>query len=425
MKGYAIIILAVAALAASCSGCKEKPKATESVVEKTDTTALIIMQLQKCSRLYTAEYDIHKIVTHSDEKRLKGKLFDHEFDVRMPLGDRKIAIPINVRLKAYVDFGSFGEENVSRKGNKIEVTLPDPRVVVTSSKVDHDEIKQYIDLTRSRFTDAEMTNFENQGREAVVKSIPQLGIINTARDNAAQVIIPMIVKMGYDEKDITVTFRKDYEWKIEKLMDIKKTILALLKQFRLQITLGIVGIVAVLALLSWLSHTVSTSSVEIVGNDSIDITPQQIQSIKAIGQWEFLAINDEVMVDTVRRGIFSDDHLTRIYYGTLRLGVDMHRTKPGWIEAHGDTIVVTLPPVGLLDEEFIDETRTKSFYESGKWDAKARKELLAKAYRKMRADCLTPKNIEIAQNNADLQMRNIMKAMGFNTVAIRFSKDNK
>ena len=219
MKGYAIIILAVASLAASCSGCKEKPKETESVVEKTDTTALIIMQLQKCSRLYTAEYDIHKIVTHSDEKRLKGKLFDHEFDVRMPLGDRKIAIPINVRLKAYVDFGSFGEENVSRKGNKIEVTLPDPRVVVTSSKVDHDEIKQYIDLTRSRFTDAEMTNFENQGREAVVKSIPQLGIINTARDNAAQVIIPMIVKMGYDEKDITVTFRKDYEWKIERLKD--------------------------------------------------------------------------------------------------------------------------------------------------------------------------------------------------------------
>ena len=90
---------------------------------------------------------------------------------------------------------------------------------MTSSKVDHDEIKQYIDLTRSRFTDAEMTNFENQGREAVVKSIPQLGIINTARDNAAQVIIPMIVKMGYDEKDITVTFRKDYEWKIERLKD--------------------------------------------------------------------------------------------------------------------------------------------------------------------------------------------------------------
>lgn len=204
-------------------------------------------------------------------------------------------------------------------------------------------------------------------------------------------------------------------------MNIKKAILSLIRQFRLQITLCLIGIVAAIAILSWLSHTVRTASVEIVGNDSIDITPQQIQSIKAIGQWEFLAINDEVMVDTVRRGIFSDDHLTRIYYGTLRLGVDMHRTQPGWIEAHGDTIVVTLPPIGLLDDEFIDETRTKSFYESGKWDAKARKDLLAKAYRKMRADCLTPSNIEIAQNNADLQMRNVMKAMGFNNIAIRFS----
>ena len=135
--------------------------------------------------------------------------------ILLPLGDRKIAIPINVRLKAYIDFAAFSKENVSRNGNKIEVTLPDPKVVVTSSKVDHDEIRQYVDLTRSRFIDAEMSNFENQGREAVVKSVPQLGIISTARDNAAQVIIPMIVSMGYDEKDITVTFRKDYEWKIE------------------------------------------------------------------------------------------------------------------------------------------------------------------------------------------------------------------
>lgn len=207
-------------------------------------------------------------------------------------------------------------------------------------------------------------------------------------------------------------------------MNIKKAILSLIKQFRLQITLCIIGIVAVLALMVWINRTIKTSSVEIVGNDSIDITPQQIQSIKAIGQWEFLAINDEVMVDTVRRGFFSDDQLVRIYYGTLRLGVDMHRVQPGWIEAKGDTIVVTMPPIGLLDEDFIDETRTKSFYESGKWDAKARKALLDKAYRKMKSDCLTPSNIDIAQNNADLQMRNVMKAMGYNNITIRFSDNS-
>lgn len=190
-----------------------------NVVERTDTTAVLIMQIQKCSKLYTAEYDIHKIVTHSDEKRLKGKLLNHNFDVRMPLGERKIAIPINVKLKAYIDFTAFGKDNVTIKEGKIEITLPDPRVAVTSSKVDHDEIRQYVDLTRSRFTDAELSNFEQQGRQAVVNSIPQLGIISTARDNAAQVIIPMIVKMGYDEKDITVTFRKNYEYIVEQQKD--------------------------------------------------------------------------------------------------------------------------------------------------------------------------------------------------------------
>ena len=204
-------------------------------------------------------------------------------------------------------------------------------------------------------------------------------------------------------------------------MNMKNVFLTLLKRFWLQISLCIIGIVAALAILSWLSHTVKTASVEVASNDSIDITPQQIQSIKAIGQWEFLAINDEVMVDTVRRGIFTDDHLVRIYYGTLRLGIDMHRVKPGWIVAKADTISVTLPPVGLLDDDFIDETRTKSFYESGKWSPSVRKTMLDKAYRKMKAHCLTASNISIAEGNADLQMRNMMKAMGFNNVTIRFS----
>ena len=202
-------------------------------------------------------------------------------------------------------------------------------------------------------------------------------------------------------------------------MEIRKTLLEILKKSWWQISLTIIGIIAVLSVLSWLRNTIETASVEIVSDNNIDITPEQIQAIKAIGQWEFLAVNDEVMVDTVRKGIFSDDHLVRIYYGTLRLGIDMHRVGPQWIEAHGDTISVTLPPVGLLDNDFIDEARTKSFYESGRWDKSVRNALYRKAYDKMLSRCLTAQNVSIAENNADLQMRNVMKAMGFNIVTIR------
>ena len=184
----------------------------------------------------------------------------------------------------------------------------------------------------------------------------------------------------------------------------------------------LICVAVIIGVIAWLNRN-NTIGIQ-TSDQGITISKAQIESVRNIGEWEFLAINHEGMIDSVRRGIFYDDQLVRIYYGTLRLGIDMHRVKPDWIVAKGDTIAVTLPPVGLLDEDFIDETRTKSFYERGKWTPEARKAMRAKAYRKMKADCLTKKNIEIAQNNADLQMRNIMKSMGFNNVTIRFD-DNK
>lgn len=182
----------------------------ETLPRSIDTVPMLVMQIQKCSRLYTAEYDIHKIVTHDDVKRLKGTVAGHDFDIRLPLGDRKIAIPIDAKLKAYIDFSSFSEKNVKRNGRKIVVTLPDPKVTLTSSKVDQKNVKEYVGTIRSHFSDAEMTAFERQGREAIIASIPRLGIIETARENAASVLIPMIEMMGYEEGDITVTFRKDF-----------------------------------------------------------------------------------------------------------------------------------------------------------------------------------------------------------------------
>ena len=53
-----------------------------------------------------------------------------------------------------------------------------------------------------------------------------------------------------------------------------------------------------------------------------------------------LAINDEELVDTVRKSIFVDRELVRIYYGTLRLGIDLHKAKPQWLHVENDSIVV-------------------------------------------------------------------------------------
>jgi uncharacterized SAM-binding protein YcdF (DUF218 family) len=129
------------------------------------------------------------------------------------------------------------------------------------------------------------------------------------------------------------------------------------------LSLAAIGIVLILLVLlvGWIYRDIKTTRLRIGANQQIDITPQQIQSIKEIGEWEFLSISDEEMVDTIRHGIFSDDHLVRIYYGTMRLGVNLKQVEPGWIVTRGDTIEITLPQISLLDHDFIDEARTKSF----------------------------------------------------------------
>ena len=203
----------------SCNGNKDKTQ-TESYTG-IDTVPMLIMQIQKSSRLYTTEYHIHKIITHDDVVKLQGNLLKQNIDIKLPVGDRKVAIPIDATLKAYIDFSDFSEKNIERNGQKITILLPDPKVEMTSSKVNQREIKTFVGLVRSGFTDEEMTRYEQQGREAIIQSIPRLGIIDMAKASAARALVPMIQQMGFREEDITIAFRKEFKpYDIRKFLEI-------------------------------------------------------------------------------------------------------------------------------------------------------------------------------------------------------------
>jgi len=166
---------------------------------------------------------------------------------------------------------------------------------------------------------------------------------------------------------------------------------------------------------------VTSSTITIGGNDEkIDDTPQTITEIKDIGQWEFLSLSNEELVDSVRKGILQNDEIVRIYYGTLRLGVDLHNLKPHWFEQTGDSIIVIVPKIQLLDNDFIDEALTQSFFEKGKWDDKDRKALYSKAHRQMKERCMTPENIRVAEDNGRQQLTNLFESMGYKNVAIKY-----
>lgn len=91
--------------------------------------------------------------------------------------------------------------------------------MLTSSKIDHEGVKQFVSLTRRNFSDAELSLYEQQGREGIIKDIPNMEVIETARQNAANILIPMLIEMGFKEENIKITFRKNFS------LDDLKTIL--------------------------------------------------------------------------------------------------------------------------------------------------------------------------------------------------------
>lgn len=76
MKKRLIFIISVFFAFVSCSHQQTEKK--EQVI---DTIPVMVMQIQKCNRLYTAEAHVHKIITHDDQLNLKGSLFKKDFNI--------------------------------------------------------------------------------------------------------------------------------------------------------------------------------------------------------------------------------------------------------------------------------------------------------------------------------------------------------
>ena len=209
MRLYLQFIVLITLLLTACSSEGDTPQ--EQQPAAIDTIPMLVTQIQKCARLYTTEYHIHKIVTHDDVLKLKGNLLKQDIDITLPLGERKVAIPMDATLKAYIDFANFTEQHIERNGDKFTILLPDPQVVLTSSKINQNEIREYVGLTRSHFTDKELSAYEQQGRQSILNSIPRLGIKQQAQENAARVLVPMLTEMGYKEENVTIAFRKNLD----------------------------------------------------------------------------------------------------------------------------------------------------------------------------------------------------------------------
>lgn len=221
--------LALSFLACACANLPANRQDSDNT-DNADSTDLVL-RISRQSRLYTAECKVHKVVTHEDLLQWEASVLGYEFKQKLPLGNRKIAIPIDVTLRVYIDFSRFGSEQVERSGESVRIILPNPRIVVSSSRVDHQGIRQYTDITRHEYTDEEMTLFTRQGVQSILEKAPETGILDTARENAAALLIPLLTQLGYKRENISVTFRDDLkEMPLELLYDNEGSVIRLTKE---------------------------------------------------------------------------------------------------------------------------------------------------------------------------------------------------
>ena len=152
----------------------------------------------------------------------------------------------------------------------------------------------------------------------------------------------------------------------------------------------------------------------------IDTTPEEIRALRDIGQWEALSVDTEELVEKNENSLLSSKQMVCVYRGTLRIGIDMAKVADKWCNVQGKTVTLHLPEVELLDNEFINDTRTTVFVQEGNWSADAKQQMRTQAAEAMKKRALSAENLSLARRNAEAQFRQLFTALGYDEVNIVF-----
>ncbi len=191
---------------------------------------------------------------------------------------------------------------------------------------------------------------------------------------------------------------------------------AMVRHWRITFFVLLVALIGYGAMVAYRTLTNSSDAVE----KPIEQSPEEIMRLQAIGQWEFLSVEAEELVERHYSGLMSERDLVCIYRGTLRIGVDMRKLPSDWVEMKERSAILHLPQPSLLDENFLDESRTTVFFEQGVFRPEERDAMRTEAKDKMKQRAMTAENLSIARRNAEAQFQKLFLAMGYEDVVVEF-----
>ena len=170
-------------------GCRER-----AAVE--DTVQREIEAITAMKQLSLVEYRVSKIIKADDE----GAWYK--------IGERKILLSCTAYLKAGIDLATFGPDDVDVDwtGKRVSVTIP--HATLLSLDMPASEIRQeydHVTMLRQSFTAEERNALLRQGEKQIRSSVPSLGILDKADENARRFFESVFQKMGFES--VEVSFR--------------------------------------------------------------------------------------------------------------------------------------------------------------------------------------------------------------------------
>lgn len=162
--------------------------------KKENQSASILMSIQKNGTLVTTEYVINKIIKASDNQTW------------YKLGDRKILMSCEARIKAGVDLQTVTAEDIVVEEKNIHIQLPP--VQLFSINIPPESIKIHhleVGLLRDAFSSSEREKLLVQAEIQIRNLTDSLGVLKTAQENASAFMMNLMKQSGYET--VTINFK--------------------------------------------------------------------------------------------------------------------------------------------------------------------------------------------------------------------------
>ena len=162
-----------------------------------------VAKLFNQKKLDLVDYKVRKVLSYEDKTNV----------LLLKFGSRKLLLSCVADVKAGLDFDSFNAETditVDKNAGSVSIKLPAPSI--TSFMVDVNDIKEEYNVTtgaRKSINQEEKNMIVNQGREEIEKAIPELGILEDARESAVKRFTSLVEQLGFN--DVKITFADETE----------------------------------------------------------------------------------------------------------------------------------------------------------------------------------------------------------------------